>query len=130
LSSENKGGIWDDGVNYLPRMWSQEAIPDSEGAAFEKKRLRSLQSRSRHTDATVWIGKEGPSEDLVNHVRSQLKAREFVKVKVHKSALEESETGDLAKNIATSTEATLVEVMGHTFSLYKKRETTTVKRKS
>ena len=110
-------------------MWNQEAISNSEGTAFEKKRMRSLQVRSRHTDATIWIGKEGTTEDLLNHVRSQLKARELVKVKVQRSALEETHTDDLAKNVAASTGATLVEVMGHTFSLYKKRELATVKKK-
>ena len=111
-------------------MWNQEAIPNSEGAAFEKKRMRSLQARSRHTDATIWIGKEGTTEDLLNHVRSQLKTRELVKVKVQRSALDETHTDDLAKNVAASTGATLVEVMGHTFSLYKKRELATVKKKN
>ena len=110
-------------------MWNQEAVSNSEGATFEKKRLRSLQSRSRHTDPTIWIGKDGATEDLLNHVRSQLKARELVKVKVQKSALEEIHTNDFANKVAESTEATLVEVMGHTFSLYKKRETNTVRKR-
>jgi len=110
-------------------MWNQEAVSNSEGAAFEKKRLRSLQSRSRHIDATIWIGKDGATEDLLNHVRSQLKARELVKVKVQKSALEEIHTNDFANKVAESTEATLVEVMGHTFSLYKKRESNTVRKR-
>jgi len=129
LPRKNKNRVWDNGINHLPGMWNQEAIPNSEGTAFEKKRMRSLQVRSRHTDATIWIGKEGTTEDLLNHVRSQLKARELVKVKVQRSALEETHTDDLAKNVAASTGATLVEVMGHTFSLYKKRELATVKKK-
>ena len=65
----------------------------------------------------------------MNHVRSQLKARELVKVKVQKSALEEIHTNDFANKVAESTEATLVEVMGHTFSLYKKRESNTVRKR-
>lgn len=129
MPRKDKGGIRDNVVNYLLRMWSQEAVSNSEGATFEKKRLRSLQSRSRHIDATIWIGKDGATEDLLNHVRSQLKARELVKVKVQKSALEEIHTNDFANKVAESTGATLVEVMGHTFSLYKKRETNTVRKR-
>lgn len=53
---------------------------------------------------------------------NQLKARELVKVKVQKSALAETETTDLAEKVASSTDSTLVEVMGHTFSLYKRPE--------
>ncbi|HUK51513.1 MAG TPA: YhbY family RNA-binding protein, partial [Terriglobales bacterium] len=72
---------------------------------------------------TIWVGKEGVSAELLKQVASQLKARELVKVKTHKSALAESETSKLAERIAESTRSTLVEVMGHTFTLYKQRET-------
>jgi putative YhbY family RNA-binding protein len=106
----------------LPRVWSKEAIPDREGTTFQKKQLRRLQSRSRRTDATIWIGKQGATEDMLKHVASQLKARELVKLKVHKSALTETETSKIAEKAAASTGSTLVEVMGHTFTLYKRRE--------
>lgn len=129
MPRKNKNGIRDNGVNYLLGMWNQEAVSNSEGAAFEKKRLRALQLRSRQIDPTIWIGKDGATEDLLNQVRSQLKARELVKVKVQKSALGEIHTNDLGSKVAESTGATLVEVMGHTFSLYKKRETNTVKKR-
>jgi RNA-binding protein YhbY len=66
----------------------------------------------------------------LNHVRSQLKARELVKIKVQKSALEDTQMDGLARNVAEATEATLVEVLGHTFSLYKKREIVAVKKAS
>jgi RNA-binding protein YhbY len=59
---------------------------------------------------------------LVKHVRDQLRSRELVKLKLQKSALEKSATVRLAQNIAASTGSTLVDVMGHTFTLYKKRE--------
>jgi putative YhbY family RNA-binding protein len=74
-------------------------------------------------EATVWIGKEGPSDELTKHLAAQLKSRELVKLKVHKSALTETETSALANKMASLTGATLVEVMGHTFTLFKKRET-------
>ncbi len=104
-------------------MWNQEKISHSEGKTFEKKRLRRLQSRSRKTDPTIWVGKEGTSEKLLKHVENQLKSRTLVKVKVQKSALAETETARLAEIVAASTGSTLVEVMGHTFTLYKRRET-------
>jgi len=111
-------------------MWNKETVPYSEGTAFEKKRMRRLQSKSRKTDATVWIGKEGLSQELLKHVTNQLKALEMVKVKVQKSALAETETVHLAEEVASSTGATLVEVMGHTFTLYKRREVTQPERKT
>jgi len=106
----------------MPRLRNKEEIPNSEGATIEKRKLRGLQSKSRKTEPTIWIGKEGASEALVSQVESQLKTRELVKVRAHKSALQEISANEFAKNIATSTGSTLVEVMGHTFTLYKKRE--------
>ena len=61
---------------------------------------------------------------MVEHVHNQLRARELVKLKLQRSALAKSETIRLAEEIAASTGSTLVDVMGHTFTLYKKREST------
>jgi len=84
--------------------------------------LRGLLSKSRRTEATIWIGKEGASDALFSQVENQLKTRELVKVKIHKSALEGVEAKVVASRVAAATGSTLVELMGHTFSLYKKRE--------
>jgi len=101
---------------------NKEEIPDSEGTPFEKNRLRRLQSRSRKMDPTIWIGKEGASEALMKQVANQLKSRELVKVKIQKSALSETATADFAGKVVASTGSTLVEVMGHTFTIYKRKE--------
>jgi len=106
------------------RVWKQETISDCEGTTFEKRRLRRLQARSRVIEPTIWIGKEGASEQLVGQVLGQLRSRELVKLKLQRSALEKSETVGLAESIAASTGSTLVDVIGHTFTLYKKREST------
>jgi RNA-binding protein len=108
---------------------NKEEIPNSEGTAFEKK-LRGLRSKSRRTEVTIWIGKEGVSEALVSQVENQLKSRELVKVKVQRSALQEVRADAFAKEVAASTGSTLVEIMGHTFTLYKKRENRAVQRRT
>ncbi len=84
--------------------------------------MRRLQARSRRTNATIWIGKGGVSEELLKQVSNQLKARELVKVKIQKSALTEAETGSVAEKVAASTDSTLIEIMGHTFTLFKRQE--------
>ena len=106
----------------MPGLRNKEEIPDSEGTPFEKNRLRRLQSRSRKMDPTIWIGKEGASEALMKQVANQLKSRELVKVKIQKSALSETATADFAGKVVASTGSTLVEVMGHTFTIYKRKE--------
>jgi RNA-binding protein len=129
LPGENEARWWYHGADYMPGLRGKEAIPNSEGTEFEKRKLRGLQSRSRRTEATIWIGKEGASDALVSHVENQLKTRELVKVKLQRSMLRDVETGDIAKRVAASTGSTLVEVMGHTFTLYRKRSTREVQRK-
>jgi len=119
----------DDCVSYLLGLRKKEAISSSEGATIEKKRLTGLRSRSRQTVPTVWVGKDGVSEDLLKHVADQLRARELVKLKVQKTALAGTEMAKMAERIATSTSSTLVEIMGHTFTLYKRREMTEASRK-
>ncbi|MGO9645592.1 MAG: YhbY family RNA-binding protein [Candidatus Bathyarchaeia archaeon] len=70
------------------------------------------------------MGKGGLTQELLTHVENQLKTRELVKLKVQKAALTDTDTITLAEKVSKSTSSTLVEVMGHTFTLYKKREAT------
>lgn len=65
----------------------------------------------------------------MKHVANQLKARELIKVKVQKSALVENETANVAERVVSSTGSTLVEVMGHTFTIYKRKEVANTGRK-
>jgi len=111
-------------------LWNKEKISSHEGTAFHKKDLKRLQSRSRLTNATVWIGKQGPSEDLMKQVATQLKKRELVKLKIQKSALTSIETSAIAHNVASLTGSTLIEVIGHTFTLYRRRDSKAVGKKS
>jgi len=130
LPREGKVGIWHYRISYMPRMWSKEKIPNSEGTPIEKRKLRGLRSRSRRTEATIWIGKEGASEALVSQVENQLKTRELVKVKIQRAALHEVETSDFAAKIAASTGSAIIEIMGHTFTVYKKRANPIVQRRA
>lgn len=51
-----------------------------------------------------------------------LKARELIKLKIHRSALKESQVTQIAQSVAASTGSTIIEVIGHTFTLYKRKE--------
>jgi len=81
-----------------------------------------LKARSRVIEPTIWIGKEGPSQNLIQQVLKQLDARELVKLKLQKSALSNSETEDIAESISKATDSNLIDVIGHTFTLYKQKE--------
>ncbi|MEM3596800.1 MAG: YhbY family RNA-binding protein [Candidatus Bathyarchaeia archaeon] len=70
---------------------------------------------------TIWIGKGGVSPEIVREIGKQLDKNEIVKVKILKSALETATARQIASKIADMTEASLVEVRGHTFILYKRK---------
>jgi RNA-binding protein len=66
----------------------------------------------------VMIGKKGPTDLTVKEVLKNLNRRKAVKVKVLKSALSETTTADIARTISESTGARIVEIRGHTFTLF------------
>lgn len=70
---------------------------------------------------TVWIGKSGATAELLKEIEKQLQKNKMLKAKILKSALSEHEAEEIAETIAQQTFATLVEVRGHTFILYKPR---------
>jgi RNA-binding protein len=68
---------------------------------------------------TLHIGKEGVTKQIINEVVKQLDAREIIKVKILKTALQENETKNIAEGIAYRTDSEIVDVRGHTFLLFK-----------
>ena len=71
---------------------------------------------------TIWIGKNRISREILREIEKQLEKKEMVKIKILKSALQGDEAKTVASRIAEQTEASLVEVKGHTFMLYKRRK--------
>jgi len=72
--------------------------------------------------ATVRIGKSGVTPQLLEEVDRQLEKNEIVKVKILKSALAERKAREVASEVAQKTNASLVEVRGHTFILYRRKK--------
>ena len=91
----------------------------SELTAGKKRFVKRRLSDAR---PTIWVGKEGLSEDLLKEVEKQLDKNKMVKAKILKSALAEQKTKQIASRIAEDTGSSLVEVRGHTFMLYKPRQ--------
>ena len=83
---------------------------------------RRIKSELSEESPTVWVGKKRVSQELLKEIEKQLDKREVVKIKVLKSALSEGKASEIASTIARQTEAALVEVRGHTFMLYKRRQ--------
>jgi len=68
---------------------------------------------------TVFMSKSGASQELLKEIEKQLKKEQMVKVRILKSALAHDEAKQIASRITEQTEASLVEVRGHTFMLHK-----------
>lgn len=85
------------------------------------KMKRRIKRELSSEKPTVWIGKEGATQQIVNEISRQLDKKEIVKARIQRSALKDEEAKSVASKIAEQTCSFLVEVRGHTFLLYKRR---------
>ena len=67
------------------------------------------------------LGKNGISDEFVTHVAKLLKKYKTIKVKVLKSALSQSNTKDLAVQIAKSTNSYILDIRGRTVIISKRQ---------
>ena len=104
-------------------MRINKTISSGEGKTPQKKKIKELKRRSVEKETTVWIGKGGVTDALLGQIKRQLDANELVKVKVHKTSLENSEVSEVADNIARETVSEIVDVRGRTFTIYKEKKT-------
>jgi RNA-binding protein len=82
---------------------------------------RRIKRRLSGEKPTIWIGKGGVSKELLKEAGKQLDKKEMAKIKILKSAMED-EAKKIALRMTEQTEASLVEVRGHTFMLYKRHK--------
>jgi RNA-binding protein len=103
-------------------MRLNETLSSGEGETSQKKKIGELKHRSVEKKPTVWIGKSGVTDALLAQVRRQLDANEMIKVKVHKTSLEETDVAQIADKIACETTSEIVDVRGRTFTIYKQKK--------
>ncbi|HZW50204.1 MAG TPA: ribosome assembly RNA-binding protein YhbY [Bacillota bacterium] len=82
------------------------------------KQKRFLRAMMVTQAAVIQIGKGGITDSLVQQTNETLLVREVIKVKVQNNNDEDTEI--LARELAEACEAELVQVIGHSFVLYKK----------
>jgi len=71
---------------------------------------------------TIWVGKDGLTDQLIGEIEKQLQKNKMVKVRVLPAALQAPNTAQtIAAKAAEKTNAALVEVRGHVFILFRKR---------
>jgi RNA-binding protein len=85
-----------------------------------KQRLR-LREEMSGEHPTIWMGKKGITQEVIEEVSKQLDQNEVVKVRMLKSALQTGKRDTLAHLTAEKTGAELIEVRGNTFIIYRRR---------
>ncbi len=85
----------------------------------ESKARKELIRRALDIDPTVHVGKDGVDANLNNEVVQQLKKRRLIKIKVLSNA--ESDTKEVAEEIAAATNSVIVDVRGGVIILTDKR---------
>ena len=83
---------------------------------------RKIKRKLSDERANVLIGKNGASQEIITEIDDQLERLEMLKVKILKTALKETNTKAIARQIAEQVNSALVEVRGHTFMLYRKKK--------
>ena len=82
---------------------------------IQKKILRQA---SHHLDPTVWIGKNGITENVIKEITCVLEDHELIKIKMLHSDKENFEKN--AEKIYASTNAELINSIGNVLTIYKK----------
>jgi RNA-binding protein len=73
-------------------------------------------------NASVRIGKDGATPEVCKEIARHLDKNKMVKVKILTTGLKGDEAKAIATRCAEQTGSTVVEVRGHTFMLYKRRQ--------
>jgi RNA-binding protein len=83
---------------------------------------RHVRHRLKDEKPTVWVGKDGLTTQLSNEIENQLEKKKMLKIKILKSALQQDTAQTIASKTAEQTGASLVEVRGHVFILYRRHK--------
>jgi putative YhbY family RNA-binding protein len=86
------------------------------------KMKRHVRHELKEEGPTIWVGKEGLTPAVLVQVESQLQRTKMVKIKILKSALVSETAKTIATRTAEQANASLVEVRGHVFIIYRRRK--------
>ncbi|MHA2324116.1 MAG: YhbY family RNA-binding protein [Promethearchaeota archaeon] len=86
------------------------------------KTKRFVKHKLKDEGPTVWIGKEGLTTKSLDEIEKQLKKSKMVKIKILKAALLKEDKKAIATKAAEQAGALLVDLRGHIFILYRKKE--------
>jgi RNA-binding protein len=89
-----------------------------------KADIQKLKAQAAEIEITVWVGKNGVTDSIIEELEDQLISKRLVKVKILKNALGQVPRNRIARELEEKSGATLVETRGGVavyLSPYRKR---------
>ena len=83
------------------------------------KQRRALRAKGHHMEPIVIVGQSGVTEGILGAVTQALEDHELIKVKIHEGPEDRHEA---AEKLAQGTQSELVQLLGRTALLFKKRK--------
>lgn len=87
---------------------------------FMDKKLKEMRKESKMLDAAIIVGKNGLTDAVIEKIRSELKRKWIVKVKILKTYIEDKDKKRTFAEIAERADAQIVHTLGFTITLTKK----------
>jgi RNA-binding protein len=85
-----------------------------------KRKLSDLKHEASQLSPLISVGKNGITEPLIEELIYQLKQHKLVKVKIHKTALNNEDKQTFAEELSIRTGSELIEMRGSNVVLYRK----------
>lgn len=79
-----------------------------------------LKEKARSLDPLVRIGKNGLTQGILEEIKTHLKKRKLVKIKMIRSSFEITDKDTMRKKILEETGAELISQIGFTLTIYKR----------
>ena len=86
--------------------------------AIDNIQKKILRQSSHHLDPTVWIGKNGITENVIKEILCAFESHELIKIKMLHSDKENFEKN--VEKISAVTNAELINSIGNVITIYKK----------
>ena len=81
---------------------------------------KTLKEKARSLDPVVRIGKNGVTSGILEEIKTHLKKRKLIKIKMIRSCFENTDKESVKRLILEKTGAELVSQVGFTLTIYKR----------
>ena len=79
-----------------------------------------IRRKGKHLDPAIRIGKNGLTDSVIGQINKMLEKKQLIKVKFLKSAMQDKNKKEFAKELAEKTGSILIESIGFVAVIYKK----------